>query len=163
LLRKAYTLSAVNVAGSRGPIEAREDAHAAWDELLDTMIDYRIPVDPTETPRVTAHRLVKEAVLLEEPATAATLLGTAEERARYARQPLQGAELNDALHKVRKGLARSSDRRTRVAASLFPPSVLLRWRLGLAEASTRVAAASSRWRDSLARFSPRRLLANRSR
>ena len=169
---KAPTVLAASGAGPSGEhgivvtaeaVQAREDAHAAWDELLDTMIDYRIPVDPTETPRVTAHRLVKEAVLLEEPATAATLLGTAEERARYARQPLQGAELNDALHKVRKGLARSSDRRTRVAASLFPPSVLLRWRLGLAEASTRVAAASSRWRDSLARFSPRRLLANRSR
>ena len=143
--------------------QAREDAHAAWDELLDTMIDYHIPVDPTETPRVTAHRVVEEAVLLEEPATAATLLGTAEERARYARKPLQGAELNVALHRVRKGLARSATRRTRIMAALLPPSVLLRWRLGLAEASTQAAATSSRWRDSMARFSPRRLLANRSR
>ncbi|WP_030439495.1 transglutaminase TgpA family protein [Actinoplanes subtropicus] len=139
--------------------QAREDAHAAWDELLDTMIDYRIPVDPTETPRVTAHRLVGEAVLLEEPAAAATLLGTAEERARYARKPLQGAELTAALHLVRKGLARSANRRTRLTASLFPPSVLLRWRLGLAETSTRAAATASRWRESMSRFSPRRLLA----
>jgi transglutaminase-like putative cysteine protease len=143
--------------------QAREDAHAAWDELLDTMIDYRIPVDPTETPRVTARRLVEEAVLLEEPAAGATLLGAAEERARYARQPLQGAELNAALHRVRKGVARSATRRTRITASLLPPSVLLRWRLGLAEASTRAAATSSRWRDLVARFSPRRLLTNRSR
>ena len=85
-------------------IQAREDAHAAWEELLDTMIDFRIPVDPTETPRVTAQRLVKDAVLLDEPATAATLLGTAEERARYARQPLQGGELTVALGRVRRGV-----------------------------------------------------------
>jgi hypothetical protein len=144
-------------------VRARHDAHAAWDELLDTMIDFRIPVDPTETPRVTAQRLITDAVLLEEPATAATLLGTAEERARYARKPLQGAELTVALHRVRRGLARSATRRTRFVAAVFPPSVLLRWRLGLAEFSTRAAAASSRLRDSTARFSPRRLLANRGR
>jgi transglutaminase-like putative cysteine protease len=144
-------------------VRARQDAHAAWDELLDTMIDYRIPVDPTETPRVTARRLITDAVLLEEPATAATLLGTAEERARYARKPLQGGELTVALGRVRKGLARSATRRTRLAASLFPPSVLLRWRLAMTEGSTRTVAAGGRLRDSLARFSPRRLLAGRSR
>ncbi|MFI5897175.1 DUF3488 and DUF4129 domain-containing transglutaminase family protein [Actinoplanes sp. NPDC051513] len=144
-------------------VRAREDAHAAWDELLDTMIDFRIPVDPTETPRVTAQRLITDAVLLDEPATAATLLGTAEERARYARKPLQGGELTVALVRVRKGLARSATRRTRITAALFPPSVLLRWRLAMAEGSTRMVAAGSRLRDSLARFSPRRMLAGRGR
>ncbi|WP_433377439.1 transglutaminaseTgpA domain-containing protein [Actinoplanes sp. CA-142083] len=144
-------------------VRAREDAHAAWDELLDTMIDFRIPVDPTETPRVTAQRLVTDAVLLEEPAAAATLLGTAEERARYARKPLQGGELTVALGRVRKGLARSATRRTRITATLFPPSVLLRWRLAMAEGSARSVAAGARLRDSLARFSPRRLIANRGR
>lgn len=29
---------------------ARADAHAAWDELLDTLVDYRVRVDRTETP-----------------------------------------------------------------------------------------------------------------
>ncbi|MFC7273282.1 DUF3488 and DUF4129 domain-containing transglutaminase family protein [Paractinoplanes rhizophilus] len=144
-------------------VRAREDAHAAWDELLDTMIDFRIPVDPTETPRVTAQRLIKDAILLEEPATAATLLGSAEERARYARRPLQGGELTVALGRVRKGLARSATRRTRITAALFPPSVLLRWRLATAEGSARTVAAGARLRDSLARFSPRRLLTSRSR
>ena len=57
------------------------------------MIDYRVPVDPTETPRHTAQRLVREADLTDAPAESATLLGRAEERARYARQPLQGGEL----------------------------------------------------------------------
>jgi transglutaminase-like putative cysteine protease len=144
-------------------LRAREDAHAAWDELLDTMIDFRVPVDPTETPRVTAQRLIKDAVLLDEPAAAASLLGAAEERARYARQPLQGGELTAALAQVRKGLARSATRRTRLAALLLPPSVLLRWRLGLAETSTRTVAASGRLRESLSRFSPRRLLTSRNR
>jgi hypothetical protein len=144
-------------------VRAREDAHAAWDELLDTMIDYRIPVDPTETPRVTAQRLVKDAVLLAEPAGAATLLGTAEERARYARRPLVGTELTTALHQVRRGLARSATRRTRLNAVLLPPSIMLRWRLALSEASTRTAAASTRLRDRMVRFSPRRLLPGRSR
>jgi transglutaminase-like putative cysteine protease len=144
-------------------VRAREDAHAAWDELLDTMIDFRIPVDPTETPRVTARRLIKDAVLIDEPASSASLLGAAEERARYARQPLQGGELTVALSKVRKGLSRSATRRTRILAVLMPPSVLLRWRLGLAEGSARSVTAGGRVRESLARFSPRRLLTSRSR
>jgi transglutaminase-like putative cysteine protease len=143
--------------------KAREDAHAAWDELLDTMVDYRIPLDPTETPRVTAQRLIKDAVLLTEPAAGATLLGTAEERARYARRPLQGGELTTALSEVRKGLARSANRRTRLAATLLPPSVLLRWRVRLSESSATLVGAGGRARDVLARFNPRRLLAHRGR
>ncbi|MBU2665666.1 DUF3488 and transglutaminase-like domain-containing protein [Actinoplanes bogorensis] len=143
--------------------KARADAHAAWDELMDTMIDFRIPLDPTETPRVTAQRLIKDAVLLDEPATAATLLGSAEERARYARQPLQGGELTTALTRVRKGLSRSATRRTRIAAVMLPPSVLMRWRLGIAEGSARLAGAGSRLSATLAKFSPRRLLPHRSR
>jgi hypothetical protein len=144
-------------------VRAREDAHAAWDELIDTMIDFRVPVDPTETPRITARRLIDEAVLLDEPAAAATLLGTAEERARYARRPMQGGELTKALTLVRKGLARSANRRTRIVAVLLPPSIMLRWRLALADASTRTVGAAGRVRDVLARFSPRRLLTSRSR
>jgi hypothetical protein len=142
---------------------AREDAHAAWDELVDTMIDFRVPVDPTETPRVTAQRLVRDADLESAPADSATLLGRAEERARYARQPLKGDELPHALTMVRKGLSRSASRRTRLVAALLPPSVFLRWRLGLAEVSARWVESFSRGRDLFVRFSPRRLLANRAR
>jgi transglutaminase-like putative cysteine protease len=144
-------------------VRARADAHAAWDELIDTMIDYRVPVDPTETPRVTAGRLAKDAYLEQGASSAAVLLGSAEERARYARSPLQGAELTAALRQVRKGVARSATRRARLVATLFPPSVLLRWRLGLTEFSTRSVTLSGRVRDVLVRFSPRRLLPNRSR
>jgi transglutaminase-like putative cysteine protease len=141
---------------------ARRDAHAAWDELIDTMIDFRVPVDPTETPRVTAQRLIREAEFEPTPAEAATLLGSAEERARYARRPLQGGELPGALGKVRKGLARSATRRTRLVAVLMPPSVMLRWRLALADGSARWVTRFGRMRDVVARVSPRRLLTNRA-
>jgi transglutaminase-like putative cysteine protease len=144
-------------------VRARHDAHAAWDELIDTMIDFRVPVDPTETPRVTAQRLVREAELESAPAESASLLGRAEERARYARQPLQGGELTEALGLVRKGLARSATRRTRLVAVLLPPSVMLRWRQGMAEGSSRTVEFFSRGRDVLLRFSPRRLLTHRAR
>ena len=144
-------------------VRAREDAHAAWDELIDTMIDFRVPLDPTETPRVTAQRLVTEAVLQDDPAAAAALLGAAEERARYAREPMPGRELTAALGQVRKGLARSATRRTRLLAVLLPPSILLRWRLAVSDRSARTVGAASRVRDVLVRFSPRRLLPHRSR
>ncbi|WP_067510339.1 DUF3488 and transglutaminase-like domain-containing protein [Actinoplanes sp. TFC3] len=143
--------------------QAREDAHAAWDELVDTMLDYRVPIDPTETPRHTALRLIREADLTAGSATSATLLGHAEERARYARQPLRGDGLPEALTQVRKGLSATATRRTRLEALLLPPSVMLRWRLALGETSTRWMSTMSRVRDSLVRFSPRRLLANRAR
>jgi transglutaminase-like putative cysteine protease len=139
-------------------VQARADAHAAWDELIDTMVDYQIKIDPTETPRVTAQRLIKEGVLGTEPATAAELLGTAEERARYARQPMQGAELTTALHQVRAGLSHSATARIRLRAVLLPPSIILGWRLAMAEAGTRTMEAATRIREGSARFNPRRLL-----
>ncbi|GAA3340459.1 DUF3488 and transglutaminase-like domain-containing protein [Amorphoplanes nipponensis] len=144
-------------------VRAREDAHAAWDELVDTMVDYRVPVDPTETPRHTAQRLVREADLTDGPAESAALLGRAEERARYARQPLQGGELTVALQQVRKGLAKTATRRTRLTAIVLPPSVMLRWRMGAGDVSARWMSGLSRGRDLLVRFSPRRLLAGRAR
>ena len=144
-------------------VRAREDAHAAWDELIDTMIDFKVPVDPTETPRHTAQRLIRDAELQDNPAESAGLLGRAEERARYARTPLQGTELTGALSTVRRGLSRNASRRTRLTAALMPPSVLLRWRLGLADSSANWVAFFGRIREGLSRFSPRRLLANRAR
>ncbi|GAA4599921.1 transglutaminase-like putative cysteine protease [Actinoplanes octamycinicus] len=139
-------------------VRARADAHAAWDELVDTMVDFQIAVDPTETPRVTAQRLVKEGVLGAEPAAAAELLGTAEERARYARQPMQGAELTSALRQVRAGLSHSATARVRLRAALLPPSIILGWRLAMSEAGTRTMEVASRARDAMVRFTPRRLL-----
>jgi transglutaminase-like putative cysteine protease len=144
-------------------VRARADAHAAWDELVDTMVDFRVPVDPAETPRHTAQRLVRDAALDGDAAGAATLLGRAEERARYARIPLAGEELTTALGRVRRALARAATRRTRLVAVLMPPSVMLRWRLALGDGAARLVAATGRRREAASRFSPRRLLAARPR
>ncbi|MFI6235985.1 DUF3488 and DUF4129 domain-containing transglutaminase family protein [Micromonospora sp. NPDC050784] len=141
---------------------ARADAHAAWAELLDTLVDFRVPVDPTETPRATADRLVRDALDDDEAIGSARLLGRAEERARYARDPLTGERLLPALRAVRGALATRADRRTRLLAAVLPPSVLLRWRTALADRSGRMVALNGRARYRLLRWNPRRLLADRA-
>ncbi|HEU4421760.1 MAG TPA: DUF3488 and transglutaminase-like domain-containing protein [Pilimelia sp.] len=141
---------------------ARADAHAAWDELIDTMIDFKVPVDPAETPRATAERLAGRPALPATAADGARLLGRAEERARYAREPIQVQQFGTALRGVRGALKAEAGRRTRLAAALMPPSVLLRWRLSIVDRSTRTVLAGVRMREALARLSPRRLLAARA-
>ncbi|MFC0529587.1 transglutaminase TgpA family protein [Phytohabitans kaempferiae] len=142
---------------------AREDAHAAWAELIDTMVDYRVPIDQTETPRATADRLIKDGLVDGPAAEAARMLGRAEERARYARDPLQAGRLGEGLRAVRRAMASRANRRTRLAARLLPPSVLLRWRQAIVESSIRTVLTSGRMRDGLMRWSPRRLLTRPSR
>jgi transglutaminase-like putative cysteine protease len=145
------------------PERARSDAHAAWDELLDTMVDFRIPVDPTETPRSTTERLVDSSTLADRAADGARLLGRAEERARYAREPMHSAGLPEGLDAVRRALAEAATRRQRLIAALLPPSVLLRWRLALVDLGTETVLTGGRWRDRVTRLSPRRrLLASRA-
>ncbi|HEX8631971.1 MAG TPA: transglutaminaseTgpA domain-containing protein [Catenuloplanes sp.] len=147
---------------------AREDAHAAWDELIDTMIDFRLPVDPAETPRLTAQRLATGSALAGPAAQGAMLLGRAEERARYARDPMQAERLGDALADVRGALASRAGRRVRFVAMVLPPSVLRRWRDGVSLTTARTAGAISRRTAAMSRFNPlsrwnpRRLLAGRS-
>nr|WP_205864030.1 DUF3488 and transglutaminase-like domain-containing protein [Planosporangium mesophilum] len=138
---------------------ARVRAHAAWDELIDTMIDHRLPVDPAASPRTTAERLITGSALDEWAATGARLLGQAEERARYARQPLRSDDLTGSLRTVREAIAHRVSVRTRLRAIFLPASVLGRWRLAVTEASTRVAETVDQWRESTVRvFSIRRLL-----
>ncbi|MEU8409961.1 DUF3488 and transglutaminase-like domain-containing protein [Micromonospora sp. NPDC048842] len=141
---------------------ARADAHAAWAELLDTLVDFRVPVDLTETPRATADRLVRDSLDDEDAIGSARLLGRAEERARYARDPLTGERLLPALRAVRAALATRADRRTRLLAAVLPPSVLLRWRTTTADRSGRMVALTGQARYRLLRWNPRRLLADRA-
>ncbi|SIN09997.1 transglutaminaseTgpA domain-containing protein [Micromonospora cremea] len=142
---------------------ARADAHAAWAELLDTLVDFKVRVDRTETPRATADRLVRETFSDDTAAVgAARLLGRAEERARYARDPLTGEPLVPALRAVRRALAARAGRRTRLLAAVLPPSVLLRWRTALADTSGQMVALTGRARYRLLRWNPRRLLADRA-
>src|SRR5690606_19869498 len=137
----------------------RHRAHLAWDELLDTMRDYRVPPDPTETPRATAGRIrsVLEPVDVRV-GDALALLARAEERARYARHPDAPDGLVDAVRVVRRGLAERSSRATRVRAVLVPPSTLRRWRLAASRLLTRAALAVTRLGELAMGLSPRRLL-----
>jgi len=155
---------AVVVAGGPAAVKARLEAHAAWDELIDTLVDFQVPVDLAETPRTTADRLVRDTYLRDAAANGARLLGRAEERARYARAPLLTDELRPSLRAVRRAIAERAPRGTRIRANLMPPSVLQRWRT---TAVTRFATTSetlATWRDALGRaFSPRRLLPTRGR
>lgn len=140
---------------------ARRDAHAAWDELIDTLVDFRVLIDESETPRATADRLFTGGLVTGAAAEGMRLLSRAEERARYARDPVQGARLTEALRAVRRALSARADGRTRLLAATLPPSVLLRWRLGLMDGTARIVGAVSRWRAGFVRWSPRRLLAGR--
>jgi transglutaminase-like putative cysteine protease len=142
---------------------ARHRAHAVWDELLDTMVDFRVPLNPAETPRVTAERLVRDC-RLDSPVAAddsARLLGRAEERARYAPGPLPAAGLVGAVRMVRRALAGQSSWRVRLRAALLPPSTLLRWRTATGDLVADTALAAGRLGEALARLSPRRLLHGR--
>ncbi|WFE29411.1 DUF3488 and transglutaminase-like domain-containing protein [Solwaraspora sp. WMMD791] len=152
----------VMVVTGADPGAARAHAHAAWSELIDTMVDLRVPVDRSETPRATAERLAAIGSVRDGGATdAVRLLGRAEERARYARQPMQGGALVEALDRTRAALAAGANRRTRLLARLLPPSVLLHWRAQVVDTYGRLFGVVAQWRDAAARFSPRRLLASR--
>jgi transglutaminase-like putative cysteine protease len=137
---------------------ARADANAAWAELLDTLVDYRLAVDATETPRATAERLVRTERLEQPAAEGVRLLGRAEERARYARDPLNSDPLVRALRTVRRAIRQDASLGTRIVAVLMPPSVVERWRLAAVELSSRAVTVVNRWAETL---SPRRLLPRR--
>ncbi len=141
---------------------ARRDAHAAWDEFVDTLVDFQIPTDDAETPRVTVERITDTLRLPEAAAEGVRLLGRAEERARYARSPLATSGLGSSLREVRSALARRAAWRIRWRAALLPPSVLRRWRAATTEGFAALSAGLARRQEALSRAtSPRRLLPNR--
>jgi transglutaminase-like putative cysteine protease len=149
----------VTGAQAAGLGRARRDAHAAWDELLDTMIDYRVEIDPAETPRLTGVRLITEARLPEAAAGGVQVLSRAEERARYARSPLTDVDLGGPLRDIRTALREGVSLRTRLQASLMPPSVLARWRTVSSARYLSFSTAAAHRREAMFRaVSPRRLL-----
>ncbi len=107
---------------------ARRQAHAAWDELIDTMVDYRLVIDAAETPRATAERLIQQQELETATAEVTRRLGHAEERARYSQHPVAASGLMAAVVDVRKALSAQASRWVRLIAVLLPPSVVYRWR-----------------------------------
>lgn len=135
----ATTENEVIVVDATDPDAARRKAHVAWDELLDTMVDYRIAIDPAETPRGTAERLIRTEGLPTSAAENARQLGSAEERARYSRQPTSPQGLMDAVAHVRKTLAGQASRWVRFTAVVLPPSVTQRWRAAVSSTATAFA------------------------
>jgi transglutaminase-like putative cysteine protease/uncharacterized membrane protein YhaH (DUF805 family) len=142
---------------------ARRDAHAAWAELLDTMVDFSVPVDDSETPRATAARLAGLPALAPTAQTSAETLARAEERARYARAPLRPEGLNEALIRTRAALAAQATRRQRLSAMLLPQSVVQRWRYGWVMWLSGTVRRAGRVRDAMVSLSPRRLLTKPTR
>ena len=107
----------------------RIDAHHAWEELVDAMIDYRVPVDLAETPRRMVDRVTTTERLKPGPQGALRRVGTAEEFARYAPAPMLDVTLQRSLVEVRRSFAARANRGIRIRAVLLPPSVTGRWRL----------------------------------
>jgi transglutaminase-like putative cysteine protease len=149
------------VVGDSASTTAKRRTHAAWDEFVDTLIDYRVPVDPAETPQATAERVAMS--LPDDAAASARLIGAAEQRARYARVPGASEPLDAGLHLVRKSLAARVSLRTRFRARLLPPSVTMRWSAWLVSTIGQSLARTQMARDTTLRMlSIRRLLAGRS-
>jgi transglutaminase-like putative cysteine protease len=142
--------------------QARRDAHEAWAELLDSMVDFAIPVDQAETPRATGDRVGRLRGLSSEATAKAGWLANAEERARYARLPLPPQGLDAAVAAVRAGLAGRATRRQRLSAVLLPRSVVLRWRGAWSRGVATTVARVGRIRDRVVSvLSPRRLVPGR--
>ncbi len=143
---------------------ARANAHQAWDELLDTMTDYQVEIDEAETPRATGVRLIERERLRDDAASGVRLLGSAEERARYALRPITGQELRSSLGAVRSALSARSSRRIRIMAVLLPPSVVQRWKLSTWRRFTDIANAVGGRRDAVVRtLSVRRMVTRRAK
>ena len=124
----------------------RDRVHAVWDELLDTMVDHRLPPDPAATPRTVALVLVGAAHLVGADADAARQLGQAEERARYARPQPVTDDLDTALMRVTTAIRRQAALRTRIRAGLLPPSVLRRWNSAFGGAADELSRRRARAR-----------------
>jgi transglutaminase-like putative cysteine protease len=142
----------------------RRRAHAAWDEFIDTLVDYGIAVDPAETPRAATERVVTGLVLPDEVVVHLRLIGSSEERARYARRPGASQPLEAGLRAFRKALADLVSTRSRLRAMLLPPSMTQRW---AAESSAWLSNTASRaqatWESITRVVSLRRLVTGRGR
>lgn len=145
------------------PAVVIREAHAAWAEFVDTLVDYGFPPDRARTPRETVRVLAQELRIGGSTADSLRLLAQAEERARYARTPMDAGDLGAALRAIRSAVRARASRRTRLRAAILPPSVMQRWsyRMGTASAAL-VSELGRRWERAVRLLSPRRLLPGRT-
>ncbi|TFV52184.1 DUF3488 and transglutaminase-like domain-containing protein [Blastococcus sp. TF02A-35] len=99
-------------------------ASGLWDELRAGAVDLGVPLDPAWTPRRVAEQLTAAARPGAGPAFAA--LARAEEAASYGRPggPGAGPDLRSALGTAREALAAALPWRRRLAARVWPASLL---------------------------------------
>ena len=95
-------------------------AHTAWRELRDTWLDLGGEWDLAESPRATAERLAGDDARAR---AALWRLALAEESARYAPAPADGAGLREDLVTARFGLMSAASRGARLRALLMPRSL----------------------------------------
>ncbi|MFI5957174.1 transglutaminaseTgpA domain-containing protein [Cryptosporangium sp. NPDC051539] len=113
------------LAALQRPDDPSAAAHAAWDEVLDTLVDLDAGGDSGETPRGLSKRLSSDG--LDGSAQGAlTLLAHAEEQARYAPRVAATPGLAEAVVAVRAALHQKSPRRRRIMADWAPASTLER-------------------------------------
>ena len=110
----------------RGRAARADDAraHAAWRELRDNLVDYRVGYLPSQSPRTVAARTASTLELAPPAAAALGRIAMAEERARYAARADSGAGLRADSAAVRRAVAAAVPRWTRWRARLLPTSVL---------------------------------------
>lgn len=124
--RRRWRRRAAAGAATAGRAQARDIAwaHAAWEELRDDLMDHGAGSLPSESPRAVAAR-AGTGLGLAGPARAALgRISMAEERARYAPVPADGAGLRADSVAVRRAIAAAVPRGARWRALLLPASVL---------------------------------------
>jgi transglutaminase-like putative cysteine protease len=94
-----------------------------WNELRDTARDLGIPWSTAQTPRQAVASVIAYRHLRGDEADAATRLGRATERARYAPTAPSSVGLADDVETVRHALWRRADRGQKWRATLLPASL----------------------------------------
>ena len=105
---------------------------AAWDEVRDSATDLGYSWPSSETPRRSAERIIKQAHLSRPAQDAMGRVTALAERANYARtlrRPTSSGasptpNLLEDVKQIRAGLAEPVSRRTRIRATVLPPSAL---------------------------------------
>jgi transglutaminase-like putative cysteine protease len=141
VLRRRRRFALLSTAGA--PVDA---AHAAWDEIVDTLTDLRTPVADAETPRAAVARIAELGEFDEDGRAALRLLAHAEERARYAAAAVAPDGLAGAVEAVRSRLLAAAGRRAVLRAALAPTSVIESASAWAGSAGDRLAAPLQRLR-----------------
>jgi transglutaminase-like putative cysteine protease len=107
----------------RRRLSAQAAVEDFWDELRDTAVDLGLDWPSSQTPRQAVDRVITTSYLRGDAAAAATRIGRATERARYAPVPPTTDGLADDVGTVRTALLARADRGVRVRAALLPASL----------------------------------------